>query len=473
MRPAAAAGGGLQLNVPLLLYVPALALSLSTTNPTLTLAAMLSLGLIVALLWRPGQPPGLLLVCGLQWIQGALMTLQADVLGVELRDLSYARSIEAASYLTLAWVCSVAVGAWLVTRKLSPTTVAPTLGMPIAVKRLILVYVLWTIAVGALASLEIRAAHQLVGALSNIRWLFLFAIFAYGWHTPRWRIVVLGVLLLEVGFGFLSFFSAFKAPLILFAVAIATSGYRPTLRAWAGFAVVLVLTLYLGVVWSAIKTDYRDLLSGGMGHQRQVVTLSLAERAESFVELVGTLDGEVLSRGAEQMVIRLAYVEYFAYVIDYVPAVRDHENGNLWGATFSHVLMPRIFFPDKALLPDETAITEMYTGLSLGSGSGTSISIGIVGESYIDFAEGGVVAFGVFFGLLIGLAYRYFITQVRYGALAQGMAVALCMGFGTVENGAVKTLGALITYAIVYSLSWRLIMPWLAPWIRGRTGSGH
>lgn len=459
MQPRAA------LNVPLLLYVPALVLSLGTTNPSLTIAAMLSLGLIVALLWRPGQPPALLLVCGLQWIQGALMTMQANVTGVEVWTLTYARSIEDATYLTLAWVCAVAVGAWLVTRKLTPESVAPTLGVPIAMGRLIAVYAVWAFVVEVLARLDLRSAHQLIGALSNMRWLFLFAIFAYGWRTPRWRVVVLAVLLLEVGTGFLSFFSAFKTPLILFAVAIATSGYRPTFRAWIGFAFIFAVTLYLGVVWSAIKMDYRERLSGGLGAQSQVVAIGMEERVESFVELVGTVDDRVLSEGAEAMLGRLAYVEYTAYVLDYVPAVRDHERGALWGAAFMHVLMPRILFPNKPVLTDETEITETYTGLNLGAGSGTSISIGIVGESYIDFAEVGVVAFGLFFGLLIGLAYRHFITQRRYGVLAQGMAVALCMSFGTVENGAVKTLGSLLTFAIVYSISWRLLMPWLTPWL--------
>jgi hypothetical protein len=463
-RPLAAASGP-TISVPMVLYAVALVLSLMTTNPALTLACMLSLGLIVGLLWRPGEPPGLLLVCGMQWLQGALMTFRANATGVELWTLTYARSIDEATYLTLAWVSAVAIGAWLVTRKTRRETVAQTMALPIAFGRLIAVYLVWTVAVELLARLELRTAAQLTGALSNMRWLFLFAIFAYGWRQPRWRIAVLGVLVLEVATGFLSYFSAFKAPLILFAVALATSGYRPTLRAWAGLAMVFVLTLYLGVIWSAIKMDYRDRLSGGMSHERQTITLSIEERAESFIELVGTVDGNVLAKGAEQMVDRLAYVHYFAYVLDYVPAVRDHERGKLWGAAFSHVLMPRILFPDKAPLPDETLVTEAYTGLNLGSGRGTSISIGIVGESYIDFAEPGIVAFGLFFGLMLGLAYRYFITQRQYGVLAQGIAVALCMTYGTVENGAVKTLGSLLTFAIVYSLVWRLVMPSLTAWL--------
>jgi hypothetical protein len=236
---------------------------------------------------------------------------------------------------------------------------------------------------------------------------------------------------------------------------------------WIGGAIVLAFTLYLGAIWTAIKIDYRDRLSGGQGHRTQVVRIGLEERVSAFVELVGTVDEKVLSDGAEMLVRRLSYVEYFAYVIDYVPGVVDHERGAIWSAAASHVLMPRVFFPDKAVLPDETLLTERYTGLNLGAGSGTSISIGIPGESYIDFAESGVIGFGLLFGVMLGLAYRYFITQKQYFVLAQGMAVALCLSFGSVESGAVKSIGTLLTLTIVGAVGWRLILPPLVPWLTG------
>lgn len=462
--PAQAEGGK---SSGLVLLLPALAFALSTANVNLTIAMVLSLAVIVRLLWRPGQPPALLLACGLQWLQGAMLTLEADVRGVELWTLSYARSLEVATYLTLAWSASVAVGAWFVTRKLERSDVAPTIGLPIAMERLLIAYGVWTVAVAVLGQINVGALAQLITAIVYMRWVLLFAIFAYGWRRPGWLPVVFAVLFFEIAAGSISFFSEFRLPLYVFAIALATVGYRPTLRVWIGFAIVFAFTVYLGTIWSAIKLDYRDRLSGGRGHRTQVVTISIEERVGAFIELVGTVDDRVLAEGAEMLARRVAYVEYFAYVIDYVPAVVDHENGAVWSAAASHVLMPRMFFPDKAALPDETVLTERYTGLNLGSGGGTSISIGIPGEAYIDFGEPGVVGLGILFGVMLGLAYRYFITQKQYFVLAQGMAVALCLAFGSVENGAVKALGTLLTLTVVGAIGWRMILPVLVPWLTG------
>lgn len=466
--PRAAIPAGLperRMGTTTLLLMPALTIAAVAPNPSLTIAAMLSLWLIIRLLWRAGHPPALLLVCGLQWAQGAMMTLEANVRGVELWTLLYARSGEAATYLTLAWVTSVAIGAWLVTRKLSLEAVASTMGVPIAMERLLAVYAAWTVTVQVMSQVESQSMLQLVGAFAFMRWGIVFAIFAYGWRMPAWRPIIVAVLFFEVASGFLTFFSHFKMPLFLFAIALLTSGYRPTFRAWVGMTLVAAMTLYLGVLWSAIKMDYREKISGGRGHQSQLVQQSVGERAESFVDVVGTVDEAILAQGFEKLTRRLAYIEYFAYVIDYVPAVRDHERGALWGAAVSHVLMPRILFPDKPILPDETALTERYTGLELGSGSGTSISIGIPGEAYIDFGELGVVGLGMLFGMVLGLAYRFFITQRRYGVAMQGMAVALCLGFSTIETGAVKSLGAMLSFVIVAGVGCRILFPRLVPWL--------
>lgn len=454
-----------------LALLPAVAIALATANPTLTVAAVLTLALVIRLLWRPGQPPALVLACGLQWIQAALMTLHADVRGVEVWTMSYSRSIELSTYVTLGWVFSTTVGAWLVTRNLMPSTVAASSTSPISMQRLLMVYGAWTIAEPVLAHTMPVSMLQVYFAMASMRFALVFAVFTHGWRQLSWRPIIILVLLFEVGVGFLGFFANFRLPLYVFALALATAGYRPTLRQWVGFAVVFTLTVYLGVVWSAIKMDYRDRISGGLGHRTQEVRVSVEERAESFLELLGTVDGRVLADGAEALVTRLSYVEYCAYVLDYVPSVVDFERGKLWGRAITHVLVPRMFFPDKEPLPDDTAVTERYTGLNLGSGSGTSISIGIVGESYIDFGLLGPIAMGFLFGIMIGFGYRFFIVQRHYGVLAQGIAVSMCLTFGSIEAGPAKTLGGFLSLFLISAVTWRLFLPPLWPWLTGATAS--
>lgn len=467
--PAPAPRRGLGLGF--FLVLPALGLAVATENPSVTIAAICSLALLIHLLWRPGLPPALLLAVGLQWLQGALMVLHANVRGVELRQMTYSRSIEDASYLTLAWVSCVGLGAWLVTRDLTQQRVASSADSAIDLKRLLIVYGAWTVGQQALARLGTSSMFQVIVALASMRWALVFAIFTAGWRIPQSRPIVIGILALEIVSGFLSFFADFKMPLYVLAVALATVGHRMRLRGWIGLGILFAFTLYLGVLWSAIKMDYRDRLSGGEGARTQAVVIGVEERFEAFTELVGTVDERVLDRGFDLLMKRVAYVEYFSYVIDYVPAVRDHERGAIWGAAITHVLFPRLVFPDKPPLEFDTVVSERYTGLNLGSGSGTSISLGIAAESYVDFGAAGVYGMGLLFGLMLGLAFRHFIVQKRWGVVAQGIAVSVCLPFNTVETVAAKAFGSFLSLLLMSLVTWHLVMPRLGPWLRG-TGAG-
>src|SRR5437868_4534154 len=59
-----------------------------TANPLLTLASLLVLLLIVALLWRPGEPPILVFVCGYQWLQVSMILINGDINGLPVTRIS-------------------------------------------------------------------------------------------------------------------------------------------------------------------------------------------------------------------------------------------------------------------------------------------------------------------------------------------------------------------------------------------------
>jgi hypothetical protein len=397
----------------------------------------------------------LFLVCSVQWLQGALQVLHADALGEEVWHLSDARHIEDATYLTLAWVSSIAIGAWLVLRGLERKQLPTVLESPINMTTLLIVYAIWSASVGVLKTFSIAPLVQAVNAYSALRWSVVFLIFVFAWAEPRMRVIAIAVLLLETVLGFLSFFSEFKTPLLLFGIALLTVGRRLTLRQVAAFFVLACATLYLGVLWSAIKVDYRDRLSGGAGHRTQQVVLSTSETIDELVDLVGTVDSDLLMEGAENLVARIAYVEYFAYVLDYVPALAKHEEGRLWLRAVQHVLVPRMFFPDKLALESDTNIAERYTGLSLGAGSGTSISIGLPAETYVDFGSPGMLVVAFLLGTLYGAGFRLLVTQGRGAPLAYGLAVAQYAGLTSVGSAATKILGGYVATLLVAVVLWR------------------
>ena len=85
------------------------------------------------------------------------------------------------------------------------------------------------------------------------------------------------------------------------------------------------------------------------------------------------------------MLDRLSYVDFFAVVLETVPSQLPHENGALWLDAITRPFMPRLFFPSKTVI-DDSERTNYYTGLGVaGAEEGTSISLGYVAESYIDF----------------------------------------------------------------------------------------
>lgn len=110
-------------------------------------------------------------------------------------------------------------------------------------------------------------------------------------------------------------------------------------------------------------------------------------------------------QGFDILVKRHGYIEFLGLTMDYVPDPMPHENGALTFAVLRHISMPRFIFRGKAPLPSDTEITARYTGLGSIGNQNTSISIGHLGELYIDFGRiGGVLAMMII-GLLTGRVY--------------------------------------------------------------------
>src|SRR4029079_651305 len=135
-------------------------------------------------------------------------------------------------------------------------------------------------------------------------------------------------------------------------------------------------------VWTAIKTDYRLFVAGGQ--YQQTVTMGKTEGIAKLIEMASKLNGEDMSNAAASLVSRIAYVDFFAAVLKRVPRVLPYEEGALWWDAVRRPFTARLFFPEKTII-DDSERTRRYTGVWVArSGEGSSISIGYMGESYID-----------------------------------------------------------------------------------------
>lgn len=444
--------------------------------PFLTLC-VLTAALVLLLLSRRGEPPILLFVVGYQWLQVATPVFHATVLGVDLATFMPWAPIDRAVVAGLLALAMLAVGMRLGAARVVAGASGPVIrdAMELRPWRLLQLHVGLLIGVEVLGWL-IRSGglHQAVEAMAQLRFATLFAL-GYVALVQRRGIGLFAVVCgLEILNGIGGFFAAFRVPVYIAFLAVAT--YTGRFDPWRAVAVTLLGlgALYLGIVWQSIKGEYRDIANEGTG--AQVVSLDRGEQIATLVDLWDDVNQDIISRGSESLARRLAYVDFLAFAMQYVPDSRPHQQGAVWGAAVGHVLVPRLVWPGKPELYPDTDFTRDFTGLPLLSARrDTSISIGWVGDAWIDFGWAGVAVIPLLLGLGIGVAYRSLVNMPRVPApLRYGVAVAALVGLAEFGMPSTKLLGSALAVYAVGLVAARIALPAVTPWLVGAgAGRGH
>jgi hypothetical protein len=146
--------------------------------------------------------------------------------------------------------------------------------------------------------------------------------------------------------------------------------------------------------------------------------------------------------------------------------VIPHEGGTRLGGTIWHVLTPRILFPDKPEVPSDTQITAYYTALpaAVFASQNTSISIGYLGELYIDFGIGGALLAVFLMGLIFGRCYRAIRDYPRAPAFVNyGLCMMFALSLSAFETALIKQVGSTLTVAVAAIVLQRFAWPTLFP----------
>lgn len=441
----------------------------TTANLDVTIYAVLVLSLMVALLWRPGEPPVLLFATAFQWVQVSVKTFHANFLGLSLDQMLPWAPAASATVVALsslvALTVGIALGAGRSQGQLEQAARDEASGMSIV--RLVQMHVFMMLAVEALAAIGgYGGMRQIIGSLAQLRFATLFAL-GYVTLTQRRGIGWFAAFAaLEIVNSLGGFFAGFRMPVYVALLAVAATMRRITPLRLASVIVLACGALYLAVVWQTIKGDYRDIANQGTGEQ--VVQLDRGEQFEALADLWSDANGDLAARGVEGLAQRLAYVDLLAYSIQFVPNTRPHTGGDIWLGALAHIAVPRLLWPEKPELESDTEVTRAYTGLGLLSArNDTSISIGYVGDAYIDFGEPAMYAVLFSLGIVFGLLYRALLVLknglvvIRYGLL-----VAIFLVLASFEITAVKLLGGLLMPWIVGCAGSRLFLAELTRWLR-------
>lgn len=433
-------------------------------SPSVVALSGLTLVWITLLLWRSDEPPLLLLPVLFQWSEVAAFPLATIWKQVPVDELgSYGANLEVSAGYGFAGVAALALGLRVASATRGLTSFAERLQAEALRWPLNQVLSIGLGAMGlgyALAALwpVAGSAREIVGNAAGIKHVGVFLISYWCQVNSRNYGLLAGVVGFEIVFGMTGFFADFKNSILT--LLVATMAARPRLRPSdvmaAGF--VAALLLFVATFWTAIKVDYRNLLNQGTG--AQTVEVSLDERLGFILRAVGELDGAKLADGFDRLVARHGYIEYLALVMQNVPAVIPHEGGQLTLDVISHITMPRLFFPDKPPLPSDTEVMAKYAGLSYTWDSNTSISIGNLGELYIDFGLlGGLVAEFVI-GFLIAFVYRVLRNNLACPALlSAGFCVMTVLPIAYFGTAYIKLIGSFVLTSALAILMQRIIGP--------------
>jgi hypothetical protein len=438
--------------------------SLASTSFLTVAASGACLAFLIYLLWREDAPPILLMPAMFQWSEVAILPISTIWQQVPLNQLSVlGADLESSALYGLSGVGALAVGLRLGAG--SPDGESLTVRLKADAfnweYRQVAAMAFGLMAVGyacAIVSAVAGPARELFNQASNVKYIGLFAISYWCLIRKRRYKVLVGIIIFEVVFGITGFFADFKNSLLTFLVTALAA--RPRLRPVDLAVVTAAVALLLGVAvfWSTVKTDYRFFVNGGSG--AQVVAVPLADRVGYMMTALGSIDRQGVGSGFNRLVARHGYIEYLGLTIENVPERVPHEDGALTAAVIQHIAFPRVLFPNKPALPSDTDVMARYTGLPNTWNADTSISIGHLGELYIDFGFGGGIAVMLAIGGLVGFVFRKLRKGRRTPALiSSGLCLMAALPLAYFGTAYVKLVGAFVFSSAIALCCERFIIP--------------
>lgn len=170
---------------------------------------------------------------------------------------------------------------------------------------------------------------------------------------------------------------------------------------WRSSLVVIAIPVLVFV--QSVKQEYRKLTWGG--------------RKETGIELItglgvekqaGEEDSFAESDGVVKTVGRLNQGWHLGLVLRHVPKRQDFSNGEDFLGDIIGSVLPRIFFSDKKIIGSQDKFTK-YTGHKLQKT--TSMTIGVLGDFYINFGWWGSFVLLFLFGALVAKLLYLFLRK--------------------------------------------------------------
>lgn len=446
-----------------------LALSLFTINPTATFLAILFVPFAAKLLWRKNEPPILFFGLIMQWSQVCLKIFYADYLYKDFSDLfTYYQNIGQSYYYSLTSLYVICIGIFAVIHKL-PQLERDAFKKQLEhydFKKIVTLYVaaIFFTPLLIIFSHTIPSLQQFFIKIQDLKWAIFFFFFTYYFVFDKNKKLFYGILVGEIIFSLTGYFSSFKDFFVIAIILYVFVKRTYTYVNYALFGLLILLLFNLAIVWQYVKPEYRNYLSGG--ENAQIVTVSKTDALGKLYDLTSNAENLKYEDGITNLLDRLTYIDIFSASISYVPLNRPHEHGRLWLDAIKRVLMPRILFPEKTAINDsEKTIT--YTGVGFaGASSGTSISLGYVTESYVDFGFPGMLIPLLLWGMVIGLSYKFILLKSYNKIWGFAFLVPFIFQINLFEMALDKLVGSFFAFFLIYIFLNKFVIPRLDHYLK-------
>lgn len=437
--------------------------------PILTAACCLTLPIVASLLFIKGESPILFACCGMQWLQVVLLVFYADAYGTTMERVLEYPELEKATWLSLAGIIVTAIGMRSALDSVGRGAVMAA-KMEKNLEKLSIgrLFLVWLIAFFLASSVmaiawKFGSMRQFATPIGSIKWMFFYLLaYVVLVRNEGYQFLLVAVMI-EFVSGFTGYFSSFKEGIIMLIIVAFGLPRGMNLRIRSLMLTFITLGFFASLFWSVIKVDYRDYQ---LKKWRQKGGASTVEKLEVITMLLSRIDAQKMEVGFKATIARVSYVGLFGSVMSYVPAVEPYSDGELWLGAVTHVLTPRILFPNKEVL-DDSARARRFTGMRLaGMEEGTSIGIGYMAESYADFGSLGMFFPIYLLGLFMGGIYR--VCSRNKNSILLGVSIGTAILFSNMysfEKSNVKIVGGLATLCLA---AWALnafggsgLMRWL------------
>lgn len=425
----------------------------------LLIQSLISFVVIFLLLWKKNSHNVLFWGFSFQWLAVNIKVPYAYFLGIAFEDLALYPNfiVQANNYANISIIVMSSV-VYLITNKIKYPTISSINWEPY--RKFDKIYILYSVFFLLTAPFSYSPSFQQVFVyLILLKFSLLFITLNYNLASnKRLFSPIYLFIIFEVILSFTGYFAAFKTYFyVIFFTLIYHQSKSLRVKDYLKIVSLAALLLYIGILWSAVKMEYRSYISGGENVQAN--TVGNAEALKKMFELTKNMSKENIEYGLEALIDRISYLDYYSATIENVPLFEAHTNGSRLIDAMLYGLQPRILFPNK-MVTDDSKATEKYTGITVnGKESATSISIGYMADGYIDFGNKFFWITPAAIALLFGISYRYLYNKAKSPIWALAITFPFFQLTSNFESDSLKIIPPIIYFTFIAILFLRFVVP--------------